>query len=170
MGKILVGVDGSKESQEAVRHAEHLARATMSDLIIACVAGPQFAKIFPETASLAELELEQAREHAGSVANQASATVARGISVETIVVDGDPATELSDLAANPQVDIVVVGHRGRGTVARALFGSVADRLTQTSPKPVLVVNLRGGPGSRMFCAPHGIVRRDSPLNRRRHGS
>jgi nucleotide-binding universal stress UspA family protein len=35
--------------------------------------------------------------------------------------------------------MVVVGHRGRNAVARALLGSVADRLVQISPKPVLVV-------------------------------
>ena len=33
----------------------------------------------------------------------------------------------------------VVGHRGRNAVARALLGSVADRLVQICPKPVLVV-------------------------------
>jgi nucleotide-binding universal stress UspA family protein len=35
--------------------------------------------------------------------------------------------------------LIVVGHRGRGAIQRALLGSVANRLVQSSPVPVLVV-------------------------------
>jgi nucleotide-binding universal stress UspA family protein len=139
MGQILVGVDGSRESQEAVRQAEHLARTTNSDLVIACAAGTPSASTSPDTAGMADLEVEEARDHAAAVVNAACGLVSPGLFVETIVMDGDAATALSHLAANPRVDFVVVGHRSRGTVARALLGSVADRLTQTSPKPVVVV-------------------------------
>lgn len=139
MGHVLVGVDGSKESQAAVRHAEHLARAMSSDLIIACAVGTQFARTSPETASMAESELEEARGNAASVLKDASALLSPGIAVVTKVVDGDAATALSHLAEDAEVEFVVVGHRGRSTLTRALLGSVADRLTQHSPKPVLVV-------------------------------
>jgi nucleotide-binding universal stress UspA family protein len=36
------------------------------------------------------------------------------------------------------VQLVAVGHRGRGAIRRALLGSVADALVQICPKPVLV--------------------------------
>ena len=42
-------------------------------------------------------------------------------------------------AKRDEIWLVVVGHRGRGSVERVLLGSVADRLTQLSSKPVLVV-------------------------------
>ncbi|MFL5419781.1 MAG: universal stress protein, partial [Myxococcales bacterium] len=44
----------------------------------------------------------------------------------------------ADLAASDNFDLIVVGHRGRGGVTRVLLGSVADRLLQISPRPVLV--------------------------------
>ncbi len=53
--------------------------------------------------------------------------------------DGSPAEVLAALSAQPEVDMVVIGHRGRGMLSRLLIGSVADRLVQISPKPVLVV-------------------------------
>lgn len=56
-----------------------------------------------------------------------------------LVESARPAEALAELAREPDVDLVVVGHRGRSAMARALLGSVADRLVQISPKPVLVV-------------------------------
>jgi nucleotide-binding universal stress UspA family protein len=61
------------------------------------------------------------------------------VHVETRFESGGPAEVLAELARTEKVDLVVVGHRGRGAVARLLLGSVADRLTQISPRPVLVV-------------------------------
>ncbi len=49
------------------------------------------------------------------------------------------ARTLADMADSGGFDVVVVGHRGRGAVRRALLGSVADRLVQISNRPVLVV-------------------------------
>jgi nucleotide-binding universal stress UspA family protein len=59
--------------------------------------------------------------------------------VDIVVEPGAPAATLAELAARLAVDLVVVGHRGRGTLKRLLVGSVADRLVQISPKPVTVV-------------------------------
>jgi nucleotide-binding universal stress UspA family protein len=59
--------------------------------------------------------------------------------VETIVEPGAPAETLAELAKAGEVDLVVVGHRGRNALSRALMGSVADRLVQICSKPVLVV-------------------------------
>jgi nucleotide-binding universal stress UspA family protein len=54
-------------------------------------------------------------------------------------VEGAPAATLAKAASELNVDLLVVGHRGRGAVQRLLLGSVADRLTQISPSPLLVV-------------------------------
>jgi len=62
----------------------------------------------------------------------------RAITVDTVIPSGPPAETLARMASAPDVELVVVGHRGRGAIARVLLGSVADRLVQISPKPVLV--------------------------------
>ena len=139
MKRILVGVDGSKESRAAVKLAEEIARATGSQLFIASAVAPVIAtEAAPEL--LKQAAAWQAREREAAQANvkEIAASIA-GLSVETVVVDGPAAQVLADLAQQGDVELVVVGHRGRNAVARALLGSVADRLVQMSPKPVLVV-------------------------------
>jgi nucleotide-binding universal stress UspA family protein len=59
--------------------------------------------------------------------------------VDTALLEGSPAPRLAAEAKREDIWLVVVGHRGRGSVERVLLGSVADRLAQLSPKPVLVV-------------------------------
>jgi nucleotide-binding universal stress UspA family protein len=59
--------------------------------------------------------------------------------VETSLLEGRTAEALAEEAKRDDIRMVIVGHRGRGAAARVLLGSVADRLVQICPKPVLVV-------------------------------
>ena len=140
MKRILVGVDGSKESRQAAAFAADLAQSTGAGLTIASV-------VFMPVDSLGEPELvaraagwrEEERVRVSSMVREIASSVARtGLNVETMAPVGSPAETLADLARDGAVDLLVVGHRGRGAVARLLTGSVADRLVQISPKPVLV--------------------------------
>jgi nucleotide-binding universal stress UspA family protein len=117
-----------------------LAQATGSRLIVTSVAYVPKELSAPELLGrFQEWEREES-ERAASVAKEIAAEIARpGVSVETITSAGPPAATLADLAQKGNVDLVVVGHRGRGALARALMGSVADRLVQICTKPVLVV-------------------------------
>jgi nucleotide-binding universal stress UspA family protein len=139
MKRILVGVDGSKESREAAQFAAGIARATGSLLIVASVVPPIAAvEGAPELLVRSDEFRAQELDAAEAVAKDVAASVS-GALVETLVTAGSPATTLADIAASADVELVVVGHRGRNALARALLGSVADRLVQISPKPVLVV-------------------------------
>jgi nucleotide-binding universal stress UspA family protein len=140
MKRILVGVDGSKESREAVRLAAELARATESLLVIASAVPPPIPVEGALELIVQEQEWERKeRERANELVKEVAASIGDGLKVETLVVSGAPAIVLADLAEAGEVELVVVSHRGRNAVARALLGSVADRLVQISPKPVLVV-------------------------------
>ena len=140
MKRILVGVDGSKESRAAAKFAEEIARATGSQLVIASAVAPvMVTESAPELVRQAEVWQGKEREIAQATVKEVAASIGPGLAVETIVSDGPAAAALSELARSGDVELVVVGHRGRNAVARALLGSVADRLVQISPKPVLVV-------------------------------
>jgi len=53
---------------------------------------------------------------------------------------GVPVDEiLGRLAEEPKIDLVVMATHGRGGVARAMMGSVADQLMRRSPCPVMTV-------------------------------
>ncbi|HUJ26533.1 MAG TPA: universal stress protein [Myxococcales bacterium] len=140
MKRILVGVDGSKESRAAAKFAEEIARATQSQLIIASAVAPVVVtETAPELVAQAAAWQGKERDLAQASVKEIAATIGPGVAVETMVVDGMAAAALAELAKAGDVELVVVGHRGRNAVARALLGSVADRLVQISPKPVLVV-------------------------------
>ena len=56
-----------------------------------------------------------------------------------VCLKGTAAEALSEFADTNAYDLVVVGSKGRGAVARMLVGSTTDRLVHISHKPVLVV-------------------------------
>lgn len=140
MKRILVGVDGSKESRDAVKFAADIARAIEAQLVIAsAVTGVSAIEGAPELVVRAEERAQEEREQASALVKEIASKVEKGIVVETLVLKGPAAIALADQARAGDVELVVVGHRGRNAVARALLGSVADRLVQISSKPVLVV-------------------------------
>jgi nucleotide-binding universal stress UspA family protein len=55
------------------------------------------------------------------------------------VASGDVARTIVDLAQYAGADVIVVGNRRRGRLARLLHGDVASHLLQTAPCPVLIV-------------------------------
>jgi nucleotide-binding universal stress UspA family protein len=52
---------------------------------------------------------------------------------------GDPAAQIIDAARGPDADIIVIGTRARGPLARAVLGSVAREVLLRAPCSVLVV-------------------------------
>jgi nucleotide-binding universal stress UspA family protein len=58
---------------------------------------------------------------------------------DTAVAHGDPTQAIVHAASAQDVDLVIVGARHRGPVARPLLGSVSAELIARCPKPVLVV-------------------------------
>jgi nucleotide-binding universal stress UspA family protein len=52
---------------------------------------------------------------------------------------GAPATEIARYAKEADVDLIVMGTHGRGFVAHAVLGSVAEKVVRTAPCPVLTV-------------------------------
>jgi nucleotide-binding universal stress UspA family protein len=141
MKRILVGIDGSRESLQAAVLAANLAHATHRELQLAHVL-PDAVPTQPEAFSTEQaIWRKDVAEQGNKLLSEVTERVARPDtgSRSVLVESARPAEALAELAREPDVDLVVVGHRGRSAMARALLGSVADRLVQISPKPVLVV-------------------------------
>ncbi len=139
MKQILVGIDGSKESRHAAEFAAHLAHAGGEKLVLVGAAYVEQAFGAPELMARARSwEAEEQKMLTRTLDEIAAGINEPGLEIEKKVVVGPPAATLAELAQDKDVDMVVVGHRGRGKIARALTGSVADRLVQIAPKPVLV--------------------------------
>ena len=63
----------------------------------------------------------------------------RGIDHEVVVGEGKIWEVISDLIEQKEIDLVVVGTRGRTGLGKALLGSVAEQILRQSPCPVLTV-------------------------------
>jgi nucleotide-binding universal stress UspA family protein len=61
------------------------------------------------------------------------------MTVETMILRGDPSRELLDLAKASKADLIVCGTHGQGFISRMLLGSVATTLVRGAPCPMLVV-------------------------------
>ncbi len=138
MKRILVGVDGSEASHHAAALAAEIALRFGARLTLA-YAVPRL--LLPPDAyglTLAEVEDEH-NEFAENLLADAMAKAAEsGVEPDSMVLHGPAAECLAEAAQPADVDLVVVGSRGRGAVARVLLGSVTDRLVHICSKPVLV--------------------------------
>lgn len=69
-----------------------------------------------------------------------AAALERGApTVDTLAVEGPPASEIVRVAKERGCDLIVIGSHGRGGVSRMILGSVADRVMRTAHCPVMVV-------------------------------
>jgi nucleotide-binding universal stress UspA family protein len=140
-GKIVVGVDGSPSSQQALRWAARQARLTGEELHAVS------AWDYPMTAewayALERIDWPGNTRKALDDAITASLHPDEADRVQRSVVHGYPARVLLDAAAD--VDLLVVGSRGRGGVVGMLLGSVSQHVVTHARCPVVVV--RDEPGA-----------------------
>ncbi len=63
-----------------------------------------------------------------------------GASHEIFVATGNAATEILNLTAAQNIDLIVMGTHGRTGVKHFFLGSVAERVVRESPVPVLTIH------------------------------
>ncbi len=62
-----------------------------------------------------------------------------GVETESILVEGEPATEIAQCAVDHDVDLITVVMRGRTRLSRAFGSSIAEEIVAESPCPVLAL-------------------------------
>jgi nucleotide-binding universal stress UspA family protein len=134
--KILVPLDGSKNSVRGLNHAIYLARqcqATITGIyVIVRPPHPAFRSIqYPEKPFLrdAESTLEFAKKHAAQ----------NGVLLEKKITFGDPGYTITKFAKDKKFDVIVIGARGRGAIKEIFLGSVSNYVLHKANVPVLVV-------------------------------
>jgi nucleotide-binding universal stress UspA family protein len=137
---ILVAVDGSPDSEQALTEAIDLAEGEHTPItLITAVAQPPATVYMTAGEELGRL-VEDAYAYAEATLRHARERVPGDLSVTAVLAEQPIRAALIDQIAKGKHDLVVLGSRGRGTVRAALLGSVSHYVLHHSPVPVLIVH------------------------------
>ncbi|MEN8159734.1 MAG: universal stress protein [Myxococcota bacterium] len=138
--RILVPLDFSRHADSILEWAAHLAEEHESKLLLlhAYHLPVEFQQL--EGAYLPQDFWASVKSEAEQNLNRyAEPLRAKGLTVEVIVREGYPATVIEEEAVEQRADLIVIGTRGLSGFKHLLLGSIAERVVQKSPCPVLTV-------------------------------
>jgi nucleotide-binding universal stress UspA family protein len=136
-GSVVVGVDGSEPAAAALDWAVRQSALEGRTLTVVHACGvPGVMQDFEDIVAHERGLRSVGRSIAREAVREARLTDPT-IGVESVVTMGHPETVLVE--ASESADMLVVGARGRGTVASALLGSVSATVARESHCPVIIV-------------------------------
>lgn len=136
---ILVPVDFSAETTHSIDYAIAIGKKFSSRITLFHVVQPmpppdQFMPAQDCQRAMADAASERLRD--------LSATDTLSIDVETDLTSGNPFSSIVDRAQQGGIDLIIMPTHGRTGLKHVLMGSVAERVVQYAPCPVLVVRPR----------------------------
>jgi nucleotide-binding universal stress UspA family protein len=163
MKNVLVATDFGEAADTALSYGRELARKFNATLHVLHVAENVYITAFgAETyASFApdlQREIEESahrRLNELTVDNDAAPTK----TVAAVMTSGSPAFAIIDYANDHEIDLIVMGTHGRGTLGHFLMGSVAERVVRLAGCPVLTVRQP----ERDVGHPDALARVEEPL-------
>ncbi len=135
LSRILLAIDGSKASDKAVQFMiKKMVPLKMQATKQASVLEVAVLHVMPY------VRYPELKETGKAVVQHAGERLAKaGYQVEEVSKIGQPAEEIIQYAEWNNVDLIVIGSRGLGAVARVFLGSVSSRIVHHSPCSVLVL-------------------------------
>ena len=140
MSGIVVGIDGSGNSERALEWAAREAALRQVPLTVITVHEPVVAYwgsviSVPDDRAVSERDGKAAREQTDEVLDRLDGITPPRVNVNAIA--GFPAQEL--LKASQSAELLVVGSRGAGGFARLVMGSVSSQVAHHAHCPVVVI-------------------------------
>jgi nucleotide-binding universal stress UspA family protein len=146
--RALLATDGSPGAERATAWLEDFVGAqpecqvivmhVVRPLVYWFVPLPGTAPVRAQTPAMQELARRAVADGEELVARVAAGFSGR-CAVTTLVLEGDPARELTRAAESESANVIVIGRRGLGPIGELLLGSVTQRVLHSSKVPVLVV-------------------------------
>lgn len=144
--KILVPIDGSYISFQALEYAMQLGKAFDGEIVVTHVNDPYdlSAPVDPNTVKIPTCEqTPEEKKKAGAAALAIAQKVAERAGYKNIAfekaIDKDPARRIIDMAKDIKADTIVMGNRGLGATESLFLGSVSTAVVKHAHCPVFVV-------------------------------
>jgi nucleotide-binding universal stress UspA family protein len=136
--RVVVGFDGSPEARAALELAATLADGDESRIVFVAVADDTLPTVIMPAGVMVEIgQWEQIVDERRARAERMLSRVAGDARRAAEVRVGDPAEELASAAAG--ADLLVIGSRRWGALARVVVGSTAETLLRQAPCSMLMV-------------------------------
>ncbi|MCS6898070.1 MAG: universal stress protein [Nitrospira sp.] len=140
--KLLLAVDGSDHSYEAVRALKYLSRAEELHVVhVLDVPTPAYPSMIPEvTQEFYETMERKMRDEGTRLLERIVSLLPMEVGpVTKHLVIGSPADQIIAMAEQYKIDLVVLGTRGFGPIKERLLGSVAHRVLTFAPSAKLIL-------------------------------
>ena len=141
INKILVPIDFSNYSKNALRYAVNFAKKFNSKIYLVYVVEPV---IYPSDFSMGQVTFpvsdiemnERAKDELESLAKNEIGTQ---FEVETVIKTGKPFVEINETASELDIDLIIIATHGHTGMEHLLFGSTAEKVVRKAPCPVLTL-------------------------------
>ena len=145
--KILVAIDGSKQSDKALDFALDLARNYSAEIVLINVLSPSLmsyvynSRMFVPDVDYSNYlnQISNGHEKLLSKALDKAKNFQETLKVSKELVEGRPAEKIVETAKKGMFDLIVVGSRGLSGFKEIFLGSVSNRVADKAHCPVLIV-------------------------------
>ncbi len=131
MASVGVGYDGRREARAALEIGADLTASLGGHLtVIGALSNEGPSAMFGGYPGVLRKDCEADLKEAGEL-------ISGRVEFDTVLEEGQAAAVLASVGV--ELDLIVIGSRGYGPIARTLLGGVSAELIRTSPCPVIVV-------------------------------
>jgi len=137
--KILVAVDGSEVSYRAFDAALFLSEKLGSN-ITAIYVMENIPTVYIQSQKILDDLLKTRRNDSQKILEKCSSDAAqKGITVSTILLEGNPASTILDFSKKEKFEVIIIGRRGMGHLKELVLGSISSKILHHSLCPVLLM-------------------------------
>jgi nucleotide-binding universal stress UspA family protein len=141
--KILVALDGSRFSEAIIPYAERLAKGIGSEVVLLKVIEPsklpQLAAYIDREKYEEDFMAKLKREAARYLSKKKTALANKEVNVNSELLEGKPVDTILQYVEDKSVNLIALTTHGFSGITKWAYGSVASRIIEGSPKPILLV-------------------------------
>ncbi len=139
--KVLVPIDFSDYSKNALKYAAQFARQFKAKMFLVYVVEPM---IYPADFSMGQVaipstDIDLQKRGDEELNNLAKSLIDPSVDVEIIIKTGKPFVEINETAIEKDIDLIIMATHGHTGVEHLLFGSTAEKVVRKAPCPVLTL-------------------------------